>query len=180
MDAEKENPKSGTKTVLVVLAVLVALIFGFLFITGKFPTHTEQTPGAAESYAVVQENKQALEDCITKKLDAETAKTVSEITVSESNGEYSVSIRVILAGGFYFPEVIEQTAQPFFDKAEELGLAVDVYEVMEYSKGNTGDIEDFICWRSHDGTTGTYSDDRGKEPIVKANTTADDIRDIVK
>ena len=146
MDAEKESPKSGTKTVLVVLAVLVALIFGFLFITGKFPTHTEQTPGAAESYAVVQENKQALEDCITKKLDAETAKTVSEITVSESNGEYSLS----------------------------------VYEVMEYSKGNTGDIEDFICWRSHDGTTGTYSDDRGKEPIVKANTTADDIRDIVK
>lgn len=74
MDAEKDSRKGGTKTVVVVLAVLVVLIFGFLFITGKFPTHTKQTPGAAESYAVVQENKQALEDCITEALDAETAK----------------------------------------------------------------------------------------------------------
>lgn len=180
MDTEKGSRKGGTKTVVVVLAVLAVLIFGFLFITGKFPPHTERAPGAAESYAAVQENKQALEDCITEALDAETAKTVSEITVRESNGEYSASIRVVLAGGFYFPEVIEQTAQPFFDKAEELGLVADVYEVMEYSKGNTGDMDDFICWRSHDGTTGIYSDDRGKEPIVKANTTADDVRDIVK
>ena len=106
MDAEKENPKSGTKTVLVVLAVLVALIFGFLFITGKFPTHTEQTPGAAESYAVVQENKQALEDCITKKLDAETAKTVSEITRQREQRRIlrehpcNTGWRLLLSGGY--------------------------------------------------------------------------------
>ena len=122
MDAEKESPKSGTKTVLVVLAVLVALIFGFLFITGKFPTHTEQTPGAAESYAVVQENKQALEDCITKKLDAETAKTVSEITVSESNGEYSLSIRVILAGGFTFRRLSNRRRSRFLIRRRNWGL----------------------------------------------------------
>lgn len=180
MEAEKGSRKGGIKTVVAVLAVLVVLIFGFLFITGKFPPRAKRAPGAAENYAAVQENKQALEDCITEALDTETAKTVSEITISESNGEYSASIRVVLSGGFYFPEVIEQTAQPFFDKAEELELVADVYAVMEYSKGNTGDMDDFICWRSHDGTTGTYSDDRGKEPIIKANTTADDIRDIVK
>lgn len=180
MDAEKSSRKGGTKAVVVVLAALAVLIFGFLFITGKFPPRANRTPGAAESYATVQENKQAIENCITEALNEETAKTVSEITVSESNGKYSVRIRVVLAGGFYFPEVIEQTAQPFFDKVEELGLLADVYEVTEYSKGNAGNMDDFICWRSHDGITGTYSDDRGKEPIVKANATVDDIRNIVK
>lgn len=180
MDAEKGSRKGSTKTVVVVLAVLAVLIFGFLFITGKFPPHTKRTPGAAESYAAVQENKQALEDCITEALDAETAKTVSEITVRESKGEYSVRIRVVLAGGFYFSEVIEQTAQPFFDKAEELGLTVGDYDVMEYSEGNTGDMDDLISWKSDDGVTGIFMDDRGEKPIIKTNATADDIRDIVK
>ena len=87
---------------------------------------------------------------------------------------------MVLAGGFYFPEVIEQTAQPFFDKAEELGLTVGDYDVMEYSEGNTGDMDDLISWKSGDGVTGIFMDDRGEKPIIKTNATADDIRDIVK
>lgn len=180
MDTEKNSRKCGAKVVALTLVALAVLVFGFLFVTGKFPPHTKRAPGAEENYAAVQENKQALEDCITEALDAETAKTVSEITVRESNGEYSARIRVVLAGGFYFPEVIEQTAQPFFDKAEELGLTVGSYDVMEYSKGNTGDMDDLISWQSDDGVTGIFMDDRGEKPIIKTNATADDIRDIVK
>ena len=47
---------------------------------------------------------------------------VSSIEAFENKGEYSMTIRVVAAGGYYMPDVAEQTAQAFFDKAQELGL----------------------------------------------------------
>lgn len=178
MDEGKDSRKGGAKIAAVVLAVIAVLIFGFLFVTGRL-TPGGDAPSGQKDYEAVKANKQALEEVVTDALDADTAKAVSEIRVNEINGEYSVSIRVVLAGGFYFPDVIEQTAQPFFDKAEELGLTVERYDVMEYSKGNTGDMENFISWRSKDGVTGIYSNDTGAEPIVEPGVTLDRLREIV-
>lgn len=178
-----KNAKKNSKTVIIVVfAVLVVLVLAFLFITGKLPPRGRATgAGTGTSVsATTQEDKKALEDCVRAALDEETAKTVSEVTVFEHNGEYSVRVRAVVAGGFYFPEIIEQTAQPFFDKATEMGLTAKEYTVEEYSKNNAGDVDGLISWKSKDGETGTYTDDTGEKPYIKANATVDDIRDIVK
>ena len=179
MDAGKDSRKGRAKIAAVALAVIVVLIFGFLFITGRI-TPGGGAPGGQKDYEAVKANKQMLEAAITNALDEDTAKVVSEVMVNEINGKYSASIRVVLAGGLYFPDVIEQTVQPFFDKAEELGLIVGHYDVMEYSKGNTGDMENFISWSSKDGVTGIYSDDTGAEPMVEPGVTRDRLREIVE
>lgn len=186
METGKNAKKSRKAVIIVVLAGLIVLVLAFLFITGKFPPRGRATGDGTgtstseKSYAATQEDKKALEDCVRAALDEDTAKVVSEVTVFEHNGEFSVRVRSVVAGGFNFPEIIEQTAQPFFDKAEELGLKAKEYTVEEYSKNNAGDIDDLINWKSKDGVTGTYTDDTGEKPYIKANATVDDIRDIVK
>lgn len=181
METGKKEKKSCKTVIILVLAVLVALVLAFLFITGKFLPRGRTTGAGTgtSASATAQEDKKVLEDCVLAALDEETAKAVSEVTVFEHNGEYSVRVRAVVAGGFYFPEIIEQTAQPFFDKAAELGLAAKEYTVEEYSKNNAGDVDGLISWKSKDGKTGTYTDDTGEKPYIKTNATADDIRDIV-
>lgn len=182
METGENAKKNGKTIIIVVLAALVVLVLAFLFITGRFPSKGRTTGAGTgtSTSTVTQEGKKALEDCVWAALDEETAKVVSEVTVFERNGEYSARVRAVVAGGFYFPEIIEQTAQPFFDKAAELGLTAKEYTVEEYSKNNAGDIDDLISWKSKDGVTGTYTDDTGEKPNIKANATVDDIRDIVK
>lgn len=186
METGKNAKKSSKTVIIVVLAVLVVLVLAFLFITGKLPPKGRTTGAGTgtstseKSYAAAQEDKKALEDCVLAALDEETAKTVSEVTVFEHNGEYSVRVRAVVAGGLHFPAIIEQTAQPFFDKAAELGLTAKEYTVEEYSKNNAGDVDGLISWKSKDGKTGTYTDGTGEKPYIKANATVDDIRDIVK
>lgn len=126
------------------------------------------------------DGKAALEEIIEASLTEDTVKTVSEIKVNCINGEYSVTIRTVAVGGLYIPDVIEQTAGPVFDKAAELGLTISSYEVTEYSESNAEGISNMIAWRSKDGKTGTYSDDTGEKPVVKPNTTLEDVRGFVE
>ena len=42
------------------------------------------------------------------------------------------------------PDVAEQTAQAFFDKAQELGLNATQYVVTEYSESSTGAKENML------------------------------------
>ena len=166
--------------IVVLVAIVLFVAYRMIFFGSLFSPKADHDAAGSKSYSATQDDKRALEEAVQAALDADTIKSISEINVSELNGEYSITIRVVAAGGFYFPEVIEQTAQPFFDKAEELGLAVDSYKVTEYSKNNAGEITDMITWNSKDGVTGTYSDDTGSEPYIKTGATVDDIRDMVK
>ena len=179
MNAKENAGKGARKPLIIVLAVLAVIILAFLFITGIFPS-IGGASSEQKDYETAKANEQALKDAITNALDSETFGTVSEIFVHEFNGEYDATVRVVVAGGFYIPDVIDQTGRVFYDTAEELGVTAGEFTVQEYSKGNTGDMENFINWRSKDGVTGTYSDDTGAQPFIKANATADDIREIVK
>lgn len=160
---------------LTVLLMALALLSG-CGSPGAGNSATNEPGGVQNS----QDGKEALEEVIRANLTEETAKTISEIKVNQIGGAYSVTIRTIAVGGLYIPDVIEQTAQAVFDKAEDMGLTMNYYEVTEYSESNSEGITNMIAWRSNDGVTGTYSDDTGDEPFVKANATLDDVRGIVE
>lgn len=112
-------------------------------------------------------------------LDEKTAMEVSSVDAFENKGEYSITVRVVAAGGYYMPDVAEQTAQVFFDKAQELGLNATQYVVTEYSESNAGAKENMLAWNSDDGVTGIYSDDSGAEPVVKTGVSLDALRELV-
>lgn len=179
MNAKGNTGKGGGKTLVIVLAALAVFILAVLFITGKFPSAGRAASGQSAPIDA-QANEEALEMAMGAALDEELSGIVSEISVRESGDKYSARVRVVAAGGFYFPDVIEQTAPVFFNTAEELGITADAFTVEEYSKGNTGDMENFINWRSKDGLTGTYTDDTGAEPVVETGVTLDRLREIVE
>lgn len=112
-------------------------------------------------------------------LDEKTAMEVSSVDAFENKGEYSITVRVVAAGGYYMPDVAEQTAQVFFDKAQELGLNATQYVVTEYSESNAGAKENMLAWNSDDGVTGIYSDDSGAESVVKIGVSLDALRELV-
>lgn len=112
-------------------------------------------------------------------LDEKTAMEVSSVDAFENKGEYSITVRVVAAGGYYMPDVAEQTAQVFFDKAQELGLNATQYVVTEYSESNAGAKENMLAWNSDDGVTGIYSDDSGAEPVVKIGVSLNALRELV-
>ena len=140
---------------------------------------TGGTTSNEKSYSARQEDTQVLEDAAKAALDEKTAMEVSSIEAFENKGEYSMTIRVVAAGGYYMPDVAEQTAQAFFDKAQELGLNATQYVVTEYSESSTGAKENMLAWSSDDGVTGIYSDDSGAEPVVKIGVSLNALRELV-
>ncbi len=125
------------------------------------------------------ENRDALEEAIEAALTPETYKTVSKVTVLELDGKFNVSIRVIAAGGFFIPDVAEETAPAVFAKAEELGVEINRYSVEEYTESNTEGVDNMIAWTSTDGETGIFTDGTNGQAIVKPGVTLDGLRDIV-
>lgn len=53
-------------------------------------------------------------------LDEKTAMEVSSVDAFENKGEYSITVRVVAAGGYYMPDVAEQTAQVFLTRHRSL------------------------------------------------------------
>ncbi len=127
-----------------------------------------------------EDHRETLEAAVLESMDAAAYETVEEVRVTVFDGEYKVSIRTYLGDGTYFPAVIEQTAGPVFDKAEELGITLGEYQVMEYTKTNSGDMLGLISWKSEDGVTGIYADDSGEEPVILPGMTVEDIRERVE
>lgn len=171
--------KTGLGIKLAALSIAICMT---LTGCGQTTAASSSTGGAAsneKSYSARQEDTQALEDAVKAALDEKTAMEVSSVDAFENKGEYSITVRVVAAGGYYMPDVAEQTAQVFFDKAQELGLNATQYVVTEYSESNAGAKENVLAWNSDDGVTGIYSDDSGAEPVVKIGVSLDTLRELV-
>ena len=164
--------KTGLGIKLAALSIAICMT---LTGCGQTTAASSSTGGAAsneKSYSARQEDTQALEDAVKAALDEKTAMEVSSVDAFENKGEYSITVRVVAAGGYYMPDVAEQTAQ-------ELGLNATQYVVTEYSESNTGAKENMLAWNSDDGVTGIYSDDSGAEPVVKIGVSLDALRELV-
>lgn len=176
MDIKKAMENKCRKRLIIFLAVVLGLLL--LVAVGRFLPQP-QTSEEQSGYTDVAANRETLEAAITGALDEETAGNVMTISVREHDGEYRATVRVVAAGGLYFPDVIDQTAQVFFDKAEELGVTASEFTVTEYSDTKGSDVENLIDWHTDDGAAGVYMDNTGAEPLIKSNVTANDLRKLV-
>ena len=107
--------KTGLGIKLAALSIAICMT---LTGCGQTTAASSSTGGAAsneKSYSARQEDTQALEDAVKAALDEKTAMEVSSVDAFENKGEYSITVRVVAAGGYYMPDVAEQTAQVFFD-----------------------------------------------------------------
>lgn len=177
-----ETPRGGyilhpTRTGTVIFIALLCLTI-FSGCGSKGAGDDGAAGGPAEEIATA-ENEDALKEAVEAALTPETYKTVSEVSSMEYDGKYSVTIRVVAAGGFFFPDVVEETAAAVFAKAEELGVEIGSYTVEEYTESNTEGIDNMIAWRSTDGETGIFTDGSHGRSIVKMGVTLDGLRDIV-
>ena len=171
--------KTGLGIKLATLSIAICMTLTGCGQTTAGSSSTGGTTSNEKSYSARQEDTQVLEDAAKAALDEKTAMEVSSIEAFENKGEYSMTIRVVAAGGYYMPDVAEQTAQAFFDKAQELGLNATQYVVTEYSESSTGAKENMLAWSSDDGVTGIYSDDSGAEPVVKIGVSLNALRELV-
>lgn len=171
--------KTGLGIKLTALSIAICMTLTGCGQTTAGSSSTGGTTSNEKSYSARQEDTQVLEDAAKAALDEKTAMEVSSIEAFENKGEYSMTIRVVAAGGYYMPDVAEETAQAFFDKAQELGLNATQYVVTEYSESSTGAKENMLAWSSDDGVTGIYSDDSGAEPVVKIGVSLNALRELV-
>ena len=117
--------KTGLGIKLAALSIAICMTLTGCGQTTAGSSSTGGTTSNEKSYSARQEDTQVLEDAAKAALDEKTAMEVSSIEAFENKGEYSMTIRVVAAGGYYMPDVAEQTAQAFFDKIVILNGCMD-------------------------------------------------------
>ena len=155
------------KIVSLLLLLVLVLSLSACQSGGSEPTPSDDGISAD----VLADIKQSIEDGVTEDISP----MVSSVTVVESNDAVSISIRTVAVGGSYLAPVAAVLVPVALEKVEALELELGDITVSEYSKGNSGGITDMIAWRSKDGEVGTFSDDSGKEPVIKTKVSLDDL-----